>query len=670
VRIEILRRGFGVLLLGLVLLAAPAVARAGDGIWTRFGPATGEGLAFALDPIFPNTSYFSQAHGGLSKSVDGGLSWARLSALDGETVLAIAPVGSSLFVVVTGGRILRSDNHGRSWTTVYDGEVFQGVPPNTLAGNRLVVVPRPGGLDFDIFMRLAAGIYRSRDQGESWELVLAGSSEPGGAGGIAALAAAPSGTLYAGFSTTRVSRDALLKSTDGGDTWQPAGVPVAGFPGDGVQALAVLPTSPTSPETILAASAQPGLFRSTDGGATWQQASLRPDADGFASFVYAITPDPTAPGSVYATAYTAFWRSTDAGRTWQRQGPEPANGIFTLAVDPATRILYAGGFGGVSRTGNGGRRWRQVYAVNFQPAFGFIRFHPTEPATIYLTGEKLYRSGDLGRTWSSIGLSIGGPDRSIPINDLAFDPEDPSILYAGGRMGVHRSRDAGKTFVTLPGTELTFVSTLAVLDSRTLIAGGCGIRRSADGGETWRTVFACERPGATDESDRSVRELWVDRQTPSVLYAEMLESDGRHPVNFYWNLYTSADGGRSWRLLLRDSAAMALDPARPRTIYAARAEGILRSDDGGRSWRRISSFAPGIVDLQPDPSAPSTLYAASEARGVYRSTDGGVTWAPINAGLPRLVGRFRFRQLAVHPTQHRVYLETGDDKLWQVRFGG
>src|SRR5207244_180083 len=89
---------------------------------------------------------------------------------------------------------------------------------------------------------------------------------------VSALALDPTNTrtVYAGTGrgTQRVfgAPGALLKSTDGGDTWGPADTGMPGAdPNFAVYSLAVDPTNPS----IVYAGTDSGVFKTTDGGASW-----------------------------------------------------------------------------------------------------------------------------------------------------------------------------------------------------------------------------------------------------------------------------------------------------------------------------------------------------------------------------------------------------------------
>jgi photosystem II stability/assembly factor-like uncharacterized protein len=64
--------------------------------------------------------------------------------------------------------------------------------------------------------------------------------------------------------------------------------------------------------------------------------------------------------------------------------------------------------------------------------------------------------------------------------------------------------------------------------------------------------------------------------------------------------------------------------------------GLLRTTNAGDSWQSISA---GLCDLHVNdvvihPTAPATIYAATESEGVCGTTDGGVTWTRFAVGLP------------------------------------
>ncbi|HEX2642659.1 MAG TPA: hypothetical protein VHU81_06685 [Thermoanaerobaculia bacterium] len=653
-RPSIVRALAGLAVLGILMVAAAAPAAAAAQRWSRFGPGSGDITAFGLDASAPGTIYLAQTFGGISRSLDSGLSWAPAAVgLDGEVVRDIASFGSAVLAVTSSGKVFRSDDHGASWTVIHGGRAFQQFPYELDPFGNARLLPAPGGV---LYLKMRFGVYRSDNEGRSWRRILAGEPE---VGDLALDPNAP-GTLYASL-TGDGQGPFLVKSTDGGQTWQPTGSTAQ--PAE-VKSLAVLPTRPA---TILAGS-YPGLFRSADGGATWTKIQpLEPNADWS---IYSFATVPGAPGTVYAAYNGGALLSTDAGLTWRRPGPGFFDVDGRVVFDPATGILFGVQSTDLARSGNGGRRWRTVYRAG---ALNVLAFKPGNPSIVFLGGRTLFRSTDGGRTWVDRGSASGVVVSDI--FDLTFDPADPDTLYAATGAGLFRSPDGGDHWEVLGAGEIGQAGEVAVLDSGTLLVSACGIQRSTDGGETWTEVFACQRPGDSgfDDSARSIVEFWLDPERPGTVYAESFEYQGRHPVSFYTNLYKSEDGGLTWRQILVDGVAMALDPRQPRTVYAfqqrfLRPDAFLRSPDGGRTWRRVSGLDANVTDLRVDPATPTTFYASTSDQGVFRSTDSGRTWKPVNAGLSPLFGGILARELVVHPTlPHRIYA-AANEVFFETRF--
>jgi photosystem II stability/assembly factor-like uncharacterized protein len=162
----------------------------------------------------------------------------------------------------------------------------------------------------------AAGIYASRDGGETWEAI---NTDLTAAAQIAELAVHPEfvGYLYAASTT-----DGLLRSYDGGLTWDRV---TAGLP-EGGNALSVA-FDPHGPDAVLAGFAGQGLYRSTDGGERWVRAAAGFNPE---STITDIAFDPVASGTVYASDIrSGVYRSEDAGETWAPLG----SGLRTRAVN-------------------------------------------------------------------------------------------------------------------------------------------------------------------------------------------------------------------------------------------------------------------------------------------------------------------------------------------------
>lgn len=142
----------------------------------------------------------------------------------------------------------------------------------------------------------------------------------------------------------------------------------------------------------------------------------------------------------------------------------------------------------------------------------------------------------------------------------------------------------------------------------------------------------------------------IDPERPSTLYAATYK-DG---------VYKSTDGGRSWRGagVGQGVRSIAIDPKSPSTVYAGTwRRGIFKTTDGGETWSvlKLPHNDMGILALVVDPKNPETVYAGAESLGIVKTTDGGVTWTELNRG----IGRRMVLGLAIDPTStDTVYAAT------------
>ena len=430
------RRGASMKVLPAVACAAALVATslpAEPPSWTRLGFDGGDVRALVADPGDPATLLAGLAVGGVYRSTDGAATWRAVNGglpadLGEVRALAVDPSDSAVVYAATARAVYRSADAGASWVLA-GGAANWDVRALAVAAapvSTLFVACGSAGLATSV----AGGPLVVRDLGVPEVVGVA--VDPGDAW-----------KAYAG-----TCGQGLLRSTDGGVTWEPRGHrPPACLSG----------LSLGADSTRIFAATDRGVVRSSDGGNTWlfEQACLE------CVVAHAVAPDPAGGGRVLA------------GRTvWSAAGHPgvPLDGVFASA-DGGSRIRPLLAF---RHTGNRTRA---------------IVFDANEPSVVYAAtdGKGVLKSLDGGRHWrpANRGLAATGARVIVP------DAETPGIVLAGTDGGaVLRTRDGGETWETLhDGVESAGVVALVADPATpgTLLAGtaGSGVLRSDDGGATW-----------------------------------------------------------------------------------------------------------------------------------------------------------------------------------------
>jgi photosystem II stability/assembly factor-like uncharacterized protein len=266
-------------------------------------------------------------HGGIWRSLDGGVSWARTSTkLDTSVpILRLDGAGG-----VYGGGFSapqRLDSPGASWSALEYPGAFK-----TTAISLAIHPSDPSTLAW-VGARITPNKYNhvvvSSDGGVSWSEV---TPQPAKATSFEVLQVAfdDDGTLYAGTLNGN-----LYHSQDLGSSWtQHPETPW-------YRVIDLLP-DPHGPNRLFAIDER-RFFRSEDLGQTWVRRAIGADEQ----FPIALTQVPTQPDTLFVLAglnTKDLYRSVDAGDTWTRLsvGVDGAN-LTHVAVDPSNtaRLLVA-----------------------------------------------------------------------------------------------------------------------------------------------------------------------------------------------------------------------------------------------------------------------------------------------------------------------------------------
>ncbi|HEU5169710.1 MAG TPA: glycosyl hydrolase [Gemmatimonadales bacterium] len=310
------------------------------------------------------------------------------------------------------------------------------------------------------------------------------------------------------------------------------------------------------------------------------------------------------------------FKTTDGGLSWapvtDRHFGGTIGGIAVSESNPDVVYVGTGEYpirgnvshgDGVYRSGDGGRSWRYVGLAETRQ-IARVRVHPKNPDVVYVAAlghawapnpdRGVYRSADGGKSWTRILFR----DDSTGAIELALDPSNPSVLYAGFWQAGRKPWQ--------------------------LVSGGrgSGIFKSTDGGERWTEVT--RKPGLPKGLIGNVG-LAVSPAKSSIVWA-IIEADSG-------GVFRSGDGGETWTRVnderkLRQRAwyytKIYADPKDTNTVYVSNVR-LQRSTDGGRTFSAIETPHGDSHDLWIAPDDSQRLIEGNDG-GANVSRNGGKTW--------------------------------------------
>jgi photosystem II stability/assembly factor-like uncharacterized protein len=716
------------------------VSTDGGDTWTSLASSV-HAQALVPSPNYAvDQTLFAGTHdSGLQMSTDGGASWTGVLTSP-VTALAVSPAyGASrtLYAGVqespsTPGEIYCSTDGGETWQRLDTGI------PVTWQGNPATVSVLTFASDGSVLVGISYGseagdgaVYRSVDGGETWQPLGSGlnasnvfalatlpgrslsfyagadgglwhvevpqdsGAEPGKweshgprGGKAQALAVSPDfvndGVAFSGswLSSGRGGESGLgiLKSTDGGQTWQSSASGTEGISyGSAIHGYAFSPDF--AADRIVFAATWGGLFKSTDGGENWKWLVRLYSGPPGSITAISVAPDYADSGHVLAGGgWGGLYQSWDGGVNWTANYDIAASAAVAHSPNFASDgiAFAAGGYDGLNKTSDGGMSWTQVLT----PSVSALAVSPQfeTDSTVFCGGDALYISSDGGTTWISTTVALdalyikalaispalasdqtlfagtssglyqssnGGfswqPVVNYPgpaVQSLAISPGWPEhpLLLVGTTEGVYRTADGGATWTRSDGLATLSTSPLAHSPGVNLLLAGAsnhGLYGSNDGGESW---FPLGLQGGTwyyTISDVAISPAYAADQTIFAAWTSGVSIGG--------NIYRTTDGGATWERVYSTDyvGALAISPqyAADQTIYATGNSGrVLCSSDGGATWSPAGDWAPDVygaatqVALPPNYPADSTVFAAG-SQGFWRLSPGATTWEPVASGL-------------------------------------
>ena len=644
----------------------------------------------------PHVFFMGTTGGGVWKTDDAGGHWTNVTDgfLDVASIGAIDVADSDprIIYVGTGSAGIRGNSSvGRGvWKSSDGGKTWRylGLPESGAIGKLVVHPTNPdivyvAALGHPFGRNKERGVYRTRDGGATWELVLFLND---GTGAVT-LSMSPDNPdeVYAGMSRierkpwTMISGGAeggVYRTTDGGTTWRKLG---GGLP-TGLVGKVGVTVSPADPRRVWAlVEAEPGggLYRSDDRGETWTLVNTDEQVRGRPWYYGHVRADPVDRNKVYVMN-VPLMRSTDGGTTF-KVVPVPHGDTHDIWINPRNpEIFGVSDDGGAAVTLNGGRSFSSIYNqptaelydVQVDNQFPYRLYgSQQDSSSISVLQRRLHNSLRPQQEWGYASGCETGP--------AALHPDHPEIIFGGcygGNLNRYDVRNDTRVSVSVypeamavaPRDKINRWQWLAPIvmsprDPKTLFTASQYLYRSRDLGDTWTRIS----PDLTTNDPRY--QAWPGEpitadgpngaETFTTIYAV---APSPHDPRTIWvgtddgRLHITRDDGKRWSEItppglppLTTINRIEVSPHVPGRAFVAAHRYRLddftpyayRTDDFGATWTRIADGSNGIPASQPvrvvreDDVRRGLLYAGTEF-GLFVSFDDGARWQPLQLNLP------------------------------------
>ncbi len=508
----------------------------------------------------------------------------------------------------------------------------------------------------------AGGIWKSTDSGLTWEPK--GDFLPQiGVSGIA-VDYNNSNIIYIATGDDDAgdtSSVGVLKSIDGGLTWNATGLNIANSP----SSMNDIYISSTNPNTLWVATNN-GVFITTDGGTNWSNTNNTAGLN-----IKDIKIKPGNTNTIYAVTPKAFYVSNNGGASFSLSGsglpasssrlvlevtPANPNAVFVLSADNSYE------FQGLYKSTNSGSSFTaQSTKSTIGNIFGSSQTWYDMALAVSTTNENEIYTGVLDINKSTNGGSSFSKINTWYIRNVAYTHADIHLLrffngalFAGTDGGFFKSTDKGISFSDLTtGMEISQFYKISVSKSTSgKIAGGLqdnggfgysnnqwnnyhggdGMEAAIDPNndnfyygfmQRGETLFISSNSGQGDNITVSGPEpgTWV---TPLAINSESEVYAG------FSSLYKLC--GTNWESISPNFGQTAdileIDDLNPDIIFVAYDNILAKSTDKGLNFTEIGSFATDVTSIEINHNNSDIVYITTSGINgqVLRSKDGGLTF--------------------------------------------
>ncbi len=557
-----------------------------------------------------------------------------------------------------------------NWTSLGPfGSPGGGATPG--AGRLQCVRFHPAGTGTVFVGAADGGLWKSTNNGASWTTT----TDQIASLGVSDIAIDPSNNniMYistgdfdgapTGFSGGDSKSIGVLKSIDGGLTWNTTGLTWTTSQSRFISKLLINPLNPVE----VFAFTSVGIYRTRSSGTTWSLVTpgYYKDAE--------YKPGDTT--TIYAANSSNVYRSTNGGQSFSNTTFNTTGyKQIRIAVTPADpNYLYivatsaTNAFGALVRSTNSAATFSVMSTTpnilgGTQAWYDLsIGASPTNKDEIMVGGIDLWRSTNGGATWAQNTFGYGGgpyihPDQ----HDVVY--MDGTTIWAACDGGVFRTTNSGASWSDVNGNmniaEPYFLG-VSALSSTRIVAGLQDNSTILWNGTTWSIIKGGDG-----------MECFVDWNNNATIIGSYVNGAHAKSTNnglSFSNIVSGLTGTGNW------IAPITQDPTNPNLFYAGRQD-VFKSTNQGNSWTQAGALG-GSGDVMVINSAPSNsnvIYAA-RATSIFKTTNAGATWTPITGTIP--VGSAQITDIDIDNTnENNVYVTlsgySSGNKVFYTTNGG
>lgn len=513
--------------------------------------------------------------GAIAVSEDGGATWSRRdSGLEEQSIRAIAIDPHDADFIVAGALtgVWRSTDAGKTWDKISDQINVEALAIDPRSRDRIYVGTWRQG-------------YRTEDGGKIWKLINTGMVLD---------------TDMFEITVDRENPDNMWVATCGwvygttnrGDNWTRYR---DGFNNRRVHDIEIDPCDRDS----LYAGTVAGLYRSHDRGKSWYVVSDE------SLVVHTIALDPQRPDRIIlGVEGDGIYVSQDRGKSFARSCDGLRNlAITSVAADPVVQkrvyasVVFGGASNGIYESEDAGATWKKLVTTDVPQVLSLLVTEDVEMKFVAGTEKGFYWSSN-GSEWMQAAPS------NAPIRVNKVVRYNKTRLFAATSEGVFTSRDAGKSWYRLAGSDNRTVDiAVGMLGEKRALFALTSVGVMAFDGAQWAPI-----DGAPAKGRSLALRTTGDSQFIFVAGVQGVRAG-------------AVDAGRQWREVEAPDAQFAAVFGEGQFVFVTsrRQREVLVAQPNGAEWRQfpLPSRTAEVTAIAIDPFNPQRLYCGTLGEGIF-----------------------------------------------------